>query len=646
MAAQAVQQGSGQTKSSGGLGRAIRYLGKQRRSTILAYGALVIATLAQLAVPLLIQNMIDAVTRGTIANSVFQATEGSPELARNLALGIAATQANTTADVLRDAATNAESWLISAAIIIVIFAATRAIFSFVQAYMSEKTSQGVAFDFRNEIFAKIQRLSFSYHDRNQTGQLMVRATDDVEKVRLFIAQGLVLSAQAFLLLIATLVILFLTNWQLTLVVLPILPIALVVFMIFGKVAQPLFIEIQMRLSALNTVLQENMAGIRVVRAFSREKHEQKRFADKTDDMYAQSLRISATFSFLFPVIFLIMQLGQAALLYFAGRMIVGETLTLGDYQKFSLYVIYIFFPLGQLGFIISLMAQAGASANRIFEILDAKSDVTDKPDASTLPPIQGHVEFKNVSFRYFASGDPVLQDVSFEAQPGQTIALLGGTGSGKTTIINLIPRFYDASEGAVLIDGHDVRDVTLDSLRSQIGIVLQETNLFSGTIRDNIAFGRSDATDEEVIAAATAAAAHNFIMSFPDGYNTPVGERGTTLSGGQKQRIAIARALLLNPRLLILDDSTSSVDLLTEYQIQKALDQLMEGRTSFVIAQRISTVLNADQILVLDKGKIVARGTHEELMDESPIYAEIYNSQLVGDVELDESAEASATEEV
>jgi ATP-binding cassette subfamily B protein len=248
-----------------------------------------------------------------------------------------------------------------------------------------------------------------------------------------------------------------------------------------------------------------------------------------------------------------------------------------------------------------------------------------------LPPIQGRVEFRHVTFRYFGSGEPVLQDVSFVAEPGQTIALLGATGSGKSTIINLIPRFYDATEGAVLIDGYDVRDVTLDSLRSQIGIVLQETNLFSGTIRDNIAFGRPDATLDEVIAAAKAASAHDFIMSFPQGYDTPVGERGTTLSGGQKQRIAIARALLLDPRLLILDDSTSNVDLQTEYQIQRALDQLMHGRTSFVIAQRISTVLNADQILVLDRGRIVARGTHEELIETSPLYAEIYHSQLVGD---------------
>jgi ATP-binding cassette subfamily B protein len=349
--------------------------------------------------------------------------------------------------------------------------------------------------------------------------------------------------------------------------------------------------------------------------------------------------VARTFTILFPLIFLLANIGQAILLYFGGREILAGNLTLGQYQEFSLYVIYLFFPLGQLGFIISLMAQASASATRVFEILDAKSDITNTPDAKELPPIEGSVEFRNVTFRYFGSGDPVLKDVSFVARPGETVALLGGTGSGKTTIINLLPRFYDVTEGSVLIDGHDVRDVTLDSLRSQIGIVLQETNLFSGTIRDNIAFGRPDATDEEVVAAAKAAAAHDFIMSFTEGYETPVGERGTTLSGGQKQRIAIARALLLNPRLLILDDSTSSVDLITESKIQKALDTLMRGRTSFVIAQRITTVLNADQILVLDKGQVVASGKHADLMEDSAIYAEIYNSQLVGDADVDESAE-------
>jgi len=587
-------------RQPGALGRAIGYLGMHRRNVAITYGALAVATLAQMAVPQLVQNMIDAASRGFVPGA---------DLA------------------------HAESLVINAALLIVAFAIMRGIFSFVQAFMSEKTSQDVAFDMRNAIFSKIQRLSFSYYDQTQTGQLMIRATDDVERLRTFVAQGLVLTAQSFMLLIGALLVLAFTNWRLTLVVLPLLPIALGLFMGFGKISQPLFMTVQVRLSALNTVLQENLAGVKVVKAFAREPYEKGRFDATATDLMAQQLLINRIFSFLFPVIFLVAQIGQAAILYFGGAQILGGTLNLGEYQKFSLYLVYIFFPLGQLGFIVAMMAQAAASAKRVFEVLDAKNEISDSPDAKSLPQITGRVEFRRVTFRYFGSSDPVLKDVSFVAEPGQTVALLGATGSGKTTIINLLPRFYDAVEGAILIDGHDVRDVTIDSLRSQIGIVLQETNLFSGSIRDNIAFGRSDASDDQVVAAAQAASAHDFILGFPDGYNTKVGERGTTLSGGQKQRIAIARALLLSPRLLILDDSTSSVDLQTEYHIQQALDRLMQGRTSFVIAQRISTVLNADQILVLDKGQVVARGTHEELLEESPIYAEIYHSQLIGDVE-------------
>jgi ATP-binding cassette subfamily B protein len=449
-----------------------------------------------------------------------------------------------------------------------------------------------------------------------------------------VGQGLIMALQAFLLLIGALLILLLTNFSLTLVVLPTLPIAIVLFMAFSGVAQPLFMQVQIRLSKLNTILQENLAGIKVVKAFVRETSEQKKFNAAAEDLMQQQLQISRLFSFLFPFVFLIMNLGQAAVLYFGSGQIINNTLTLGEWQKFSLYLMFVFSPLGQLTMIIAQMAQASASATRIFEIMDAKSDVVDRPNAPALPPIRGHVQFDNVTFRYFGNTEPVLSKVSFEAQPGQTIALLGATGSGKTTIINLIPRFYDVSEGKILIDGHDVREVKLDSIRSQIGIVLQDTTLFTGTIRENIAFGRPDATLEQIIAVAQAAEAHDFIMSFPDGYNTRVGERGVTLSGGQKQRVAIARALLLDPRVLILDDSTSSVDLQTEYRIQKALDQLMKGRTSFVIAQRVSTVLNADQILVMDKGEIVARGKHEELLEESEIYAEIYNSQLIGDAEV------------
>jgi ATP-binding cassette, subfamily B, multidrug efflux pump len=622
MVAAASKQRTTGTRRS--LARAVGYLGRHRRSTFIAYGALVVATLAQLAVPELVQRMINAVTEGAQASAIL--TLDNP-----VARGAAIAAAGTSAEQLERTYSSAEMILINMVVLIVGFAIMRGVFAFVQSYMAEWTSQGVAFDMRNTIFSKIQRLSFSYYDRHQTGQLMIRATDDVEKVRLFIAQGLILALQAVLLLVATLAILFLTNWRLTLAVLPILPLSVVIFMVFGKIAEPLFSEAQRRLSGLNTILQENVAGIRVVKAFVRQDYEQARFERSNKHLFDQWMVVSRTFAFLFPLIFFIGQAGQAAVLYFAGTQILGGTLALGEYQKFSLYLLYIFLPLGQFGLIISMMAQASASADRIFEILDAESDVKDKPGAADLPPIKGHVEFQNVTFRYFSSSDPVLNEVSFTAEPGQSIALLGATGSGKTSIINLIPRFYDVSEGAVLIDGHDLRDVTLDSLRSQIGIVLQETNLFSGTIRDNIAFGRSDASDEEVIEAAQAAAAHEFIMSFPDGYETPVGERGATLSGGQKQRIAIARALLLRPNILILDDSTSSVDFTTERKIQNALDQLMQGRTSFVIAQRISTVRSADQIIVLEKGEIAAMGTHTELMESSPVYAEIYNSQLVDD---------------
>ncbi len=612
--------------AKGGLGRAIKYLGHYKRLTALAYLFLFISTGAQLAVPQLVQNIIDAVTKGLIARQLAQVPAAF--------LATALQRLGWTPEQLVTYRDGGEKVLVSAILLIVAFAVMRGMFAFAQAYTSERVSQSIAFDFRNDLYAKIQRLSFSYHDRNQTGQLMIRATDDVEKVRLFIGQGLLLALQAFVLLTATLIILATTNLKLTLVVLPVLPIALLLFMVFGAVSQPLFAEVQKRLSRLNTVLQENLAGIKVVKSFAREPDEERKFDAAATSLMAQSIKVSRVFSFLFPVVFLIANLGQAAVLYFGGKQIIDGTLSFGEWQKFSLYLVLLFFPIGQLGFIISQMSQASASAARIFEIFDAKNDVADKPGATALPPVQGQVTFDDVTFRYFESGEPVLSHVSFEAKPGETVALLGATGSGKTTIINLLPRFYDVNEGHVRIDGYDLRDVTLDSLRSQIGIVLQETNLFSGTIRENIAFGRPDATLAEVTAAAQAASAHDFIMSFPAGYETPVGERGTTLSGGQKQRIAIARALLLNPRLLILDDSTSSVDLQTEFQIQQALTGLMHGRTSFVIAQRITTVVNADQILVLEKGRIVARGKHEDLMENSPLYADIYHSQLVSDVAL------------
>ena len=612
------------------LGRSFRYLGRYRLITTLAYASLFISIVAQLIVPQLVQNVLDAVTDSVFARQIL----ALPESERAAALE----QLPLSVDQLTERAVSAEGPIYWAMVFIVVFSLARGLFAFAQAFLAQKVSQDLAFDFRNELFEKIQRLSFSYHDRNRTGQLMIRATDDVEKLRMFIGQGMLLAVQSIVLLIGSLAVLAFTNLSLTLIILPVLPVALILFMVFGSVAQSLFGEIQRRLSILNEILQENLAGIRVVKAFVREREEQDRFDNAAQRLMDQHIRVSKIFSFLFPFIFLISNLGQAAVVYFGGRQILFDTLTLGEWQKFSLYLIYVFFPVGQLGFIVAQMSQASASAKRIFEILDAENEVTDKPGAQPMSQVQGRVRFTDVTFRYFNSTDPVLQSVSFEAQPGETVALLGGTGSGKTTIINLIPRFYDVSEGQVLIDDWDVRDVTLDSMRRQIGIVLQETNLFTGTIRDNIAFGRPDATDAEVEAAARAAAAHDFIVSFPDGYETAVGERGTTLSGGQKQRVAIARALLTDPRILILDDSTSSVDVATEVLIQNALDRLMVGRTSFVIAQRISTVVNADQILVLDRGRIVDRGNHEELMRTSAIYTDIYHSQLVEDAAVEEEA--------
>ncbi len=630
----------GEIRPTGGvMRRALRYLSRYRTQALLPYVFLTIATLAQLAVPRMVRNMIDAVTRGAIADQVLKALERIPATFINQALPRILDVLNypTTwnlqqlRDRLSQDVSNAPGDLMRAAVAILVFAIVRGLFAFLQSYWAERNSQAVAFDLRNELYAKIQRLSFSYHDRQQTGQLMVRATDDVEKLRLFLGQGLLQLVGAVILLTGTLILLFSTNPGLALTTLWILPVALILFAIFSRISRPMFTRVQQRLSELNTILQENLAGIKVIKAFVREREEQAKFRMAADRLMNQQIAIARLFTFLFPFAFLIANLGQATILYAGGQRIIQGLLTLGEWQEFSLYLVFLFLPIAQFGFIINQFSQASASAVRIFEILDAQSEVVEKPNAVVLPPIQGHVKFENVSFRYFGSGEPVLRNVSFEVQPGQTVALLGATGSGKTTIINLIPRFYDPTEGRILIDGYDIRDVTLQSLRSQIGIVLQETTLFSGTIRENIAFGKPDATMDEIIAAAKAAAAHDFIMSFPQGYDTMVGERGTTLSGGQKQRIALARALLLNPRILILDEATSNVDVATEAQIQSALQELMKGRTSFVIAQRISTVMNADLILVLDRGQIVAQGRHEDLLEESEIYAEIYSSQLLDD---------------
>jgi len=510
-------------------------------------------------------------------------------------------------------------------------AAFRGVFTFLQGYLSEKSSQGVAYDLRNDIYTKLQNLSFSYHDQAQTGQLMTRVTSDVEMVRQFIGQGFLQLMGALVMLAGSAAVLFAMNWRLALVSLTIIPCVFLVFFRFVRSVQPLFRLVQQRLGALNTVLQENIAGARVVKAFAREEHEIARFGTANELLLKQNIDVMRATSTTFPVIFFFGNVGTFLVMWYGGNEVIGGTLSLGELVAFNSYLGFLMFPIFILGMIAATMTRAAASAQRVFEVLDAVSEVQDRPGATPLPAIQGRVAFEDVSFRYAGAEHDALSQVSFAAEPGQTVAVVGTTGSGKSTIINLIPRFYDVRSGRVTIDGHDVRDVTLESLRSQIGIVLQETVLFSGTIRENIAYGAPEATQEQLERVAKIAQAHGFILEQPQGYDTRIGEGGVGLSGGQMQRIAIARALLLNPKVLILDDSTSSVDAETEYQIQRAMDKLMVGRTSFIVAQRISTVRNAGLILLLDGAQIVASGTHEELLESSDLYGEIVSSQLRDD---------------
>ena len=399
--------------------------------------------------------------------------------------------------------------------------------------------------------------------------------------------------------------------------------------IFVRIVQPLFTRVQERLEYMNQVLQENLSGIRVVKSFVRRDHENRRFEGANVELYGTSLRVTQLLSVFFPIIMALLNLGTVAIIYYGGLQVFAGTASVGQIMAFINYLFSTMFPVLMLSMMAGQVSAANASSQRIMQVLDSEPEVQDKPDAITLDEMKGRVAFEDVAFSYRDDGgDPVLTDVSFAAEPGETVAILGSTGSGKSTLINLIPRFYDVSGGRVTIDGVDVRDLRMDDLRRHMGISLQEAVLFSGTIRDNIRYGRPDASDEEVVAAAKAAQAHEFIMGFPEGYDTMVGQRGVNLSGGQKQRVAIARALLVKPTILILDDSTSAVDVETEALIEEALEELMADRTSFVIAQRISTVLKADKIIVLDDGQVAAEGNHDTLMESSPIYREIYESQL------------------
>ncbi len=519
-------------------------------------------------------------------------------------------------------------WIVAGLLVLV--AVVRGVFNFLQAYWSEVASQGIAYEMRNIVFEKLQNLSFSYHDRSQTGKLMTRMTSDVELVRNYIGRGLLQLVSAVLMFLGTLVILLVMNWRLTMIFLAIIPVIGVIFAIFVRKFMPLSKKVQEELGKLTSILQENLSGMRIVKAFAREDYEIARYGRQNQTLLEKGLALVTAFSNLFPLIFLISNLGMLGIIWLGGLQVIGGSVSLGELVAFVNYQLFLLMPIFMLGFIGAMLSRASASADRIFEVIDSQSEIVENDDAIELPSLDGFVAFDNVSFRYVGAEQDALHGISFEAKPNQTVAILGRTGSGKSTIINLIPRFYDVSEGAVLVDGVDVRDVTLDSLRRQIGIVLQETTLFSGTIRDNIAYGRLDARQEEIEAAARVAQAHEFIMEIPEGYDSEVGERGVGLSGGQKQRIAIARAVLLNPKILIMDDSTSSVDAETEYKIQQALEALRQDRTTFIIAQKISTIRNADLILLLEDGQLVGKGTHEELIRESERYAEILDTQIGG----------------
>lgn len=491
----------------------------------------------------------------------------------------------------------------------------------------ERASQSVAYDLRNALYEKLSSLSFSYHDRTEAGQLLARAMHDVERLRFLNGRATMRFIEGLILMLVTVVVLALTNFRLAMLTLLTMPILLIQAYRYSKNMRPLWRSIRDKISDMTSWVEQNLRGARIVKGFAQEDAEFERFEEQNAEWLEMAEKSALVRALNNPAVVFLTNIGTVFILWYGGRLVITGELTLGEFVAFNAYLSQLAGRVRMLGRMVPFMTEAAASGERIFEILDAESEVKEAPDAKPLPPLQGRVRFDNVSFSYFGRRT-VLDGIRIDADPGQIIALLGTTGSGKSTIINLIPRFYDVTAGTVTVDGYDVRELQLESLRQQIGIVLQETTLFAASIRENIAFGRPDATDEEVYGAARAAQAHDFIMDMPKGYDTYVGERGSTLSGGQKQRVAIARALLKDPRILILDDAMSSVDTETERLIQKALERLMQGRTSFVIAQRLSTVRMADQILVLDKGRIVARGTHEELLNRSGLYADIYEQQL------------------
>jgi ATP-binding cassette, subfamily B, bacterial len=494
--------------------------------------------------------------------------------------------------------------------------------------ISGRQALDVEMDMRQALYSHLVRLSFGFYDRHQTGQLMSRATVDLQGVRFFLGYGLIFFFQNILTVVSVTVVLFFFEWKLALAVLAVTPFLVALAYRYSHIAHPTLRDVQQKLADVATVAEENIVGVHVVKAFAQEPAEEAKFAVRNDALFGQTIHANRQRATYVPLLSFVPLLAQAAVLLFGARMVANHTLAVGSFVAFNIYLGMVVMPLRSLGMWIGQAQRATASGERIFQVLDEPEEVADVPGAVDLPPGDGAIRFEDVSFSYL-EGRPVLEHLDLPLEAGTTLALIGHTGSGKTTLASLVPRFYDVDSGRVLVDGVDVRDVTLTSLRREIGVIPQDPFLFSTSVRENIAFGRPEMTDAEVERVARLAQAHEFVERLPQGYETVIGERGITLSGGQRQRVAIARALALDPRILILDDATASVDATTEAQIRAGLREVMRGRTTLIIAHRLSTIALADEIVVLDGGRIVARGTHEELLEASQIYREIHDHGLL-----------------
>ncbi len=504
----------------------------------------------------------------------------------------------------------------------------RALFMSGRRLISGRQALGVEFDMRNALYAKLLRLSFGFYDRHQTGQLLSRATVDLQTVRFFLGYGLVFLFQNILTIVAATAIMFIVNWRLALVATAVTPLIVIIAYRYSSVAHPVLRDVQQKMADVSTVAEENIVGVHVVKSFAQERNELDKFSDRTERVFDRSIDANKQRALYVPLLSFLPLIMQAGVLLVGGRMVANGTLDFGSFFFFNILVVMLVMPLRMLGMWVGQSQRATASGERIFEVMDEPEEISEKPDATEMPPGDGQVRYEHVTFEY-APGRPVLHDIDLELEPGKTVALIGHTGSGKTTLASLVPRFYDVTEGRLTIDGADVRDVKLQSLRREIGIVSQDPFLFSATVRENIAFGRPDATDDDIARAARLAQAHEFIERLPDGYETVIGERGITLSGGQRQRLAIARALVMEPRILILDDATASVDATTEAKIRLGLREAMKGRTTIIIAHRLSTISLADELVVLDAGRIAGRGTDEELLQTNAVYRDIHEHGLL-----------------